>query len=164
MAKTTHQDILITKTKEFRKMIINAENKIKNMPDVLKGEALDKHCPVKHSYGDGCYIREIFMPAGTLIVSKIHKSAHPYFVLKGKALVGTETGVVEITAPYWGMTLTGTKRALFIQEDMIWITVHVTKETELEKIEKEIIATDFQEVDSLVSSLSFKNGEKLCLG
>lgn len=143
---------------DFREKILAAEDKMNNMPGVLKGEKLDKHCPLKHSFGDGLYVREIFMPAGTIIVSKIHKRTHPYFVLKGKAFVATETGVVKIEAPYQGMTLAGTKRALSIIEDMVWITVHATKETELEKIEKEIIATDFQEADLLVDNLLVLKG------
>lgn len=151
----------------YRDKITKVQEKVSLMKGAVKGDELDKLCPLKHSYGDGCYIREIFMPKGTLIVSKIHKKTHPYFVMTGKASVVTEDGVEIIEAPYQGITMAGTKRALFIHEDMIWTTVHVTKETDLGKIEDEIIAKDFEEYDhSLIDLLnkSIEEGGTSCHG
>ena len=139
--------------KEYRDEIALAEEKILSIDGALKGKEIEKLCPLTHSYGDGCYIRQIFMPKGTLITSKIHKITHPYFVMTGKASIATEDGIETIQAPYQGITQAGTKRALYIHEDMIWITVHVTNETDLDKIEEEIIAKDFNEYDSLLDSL-----------
>jgi hypothetical protein len=139
--------------KEFRDEMEVAEEEMLSIDGVLKGKEIEKLCPLKHSYGDGCYIRQIFMPKGTLITSKIHKVTHPYFVMTGKASVATEDGIEVIQAPFQGMTQAGTKRALYIHEDMIWITVHVTDETDLDKIEEEIIAKDFNEYDALMDSL-----------
>lgn len=140
-------DTHILTKEEFRTKILKAQEDMKNLPNVFEGKALDELCPLEHSFGDGIYVRKIFMPKGTLIISKIHKFLHPYFVLTGKASVLTEKGIELIEAPYHGMTLPGTKRALFIHEDMIWITVHVTDKTDLKEIEKEIIAKDFDEFD-----------------
>jgi hypothetical protein len=140
--------------KEFREEIAVVEGQMLSLDNSLKGDDIEKLCPLVHSFGDGCYIRQIFMPKGTLIVSKIHKVTHPYFVMTGKASVATENGVEVIKAPYQGITQAGTKRVLYIHEDMIWITVHVTKETDLKKIEEEIIAKDFNEYDELVNSLN----------
>jgi hypothetical protein len=44
-------------------------------------------CPLVHRFTPGMYIREIFMPAGSLITSKIHKTEHPYTISKGKFAV-----------------------------------------------------------------------------
>ena len=35
-------------------------------------------CPLVHRFTEGLYVREIFMPAGSLITSKIHKTQHQY--------------------------------------------------------------------------------------
>ena len=86
------------------------------------------------------------MPKEMFIASKIHKTDHPYFVMSGDVSVVTEEGVVRIKAPYWGITKAGTKRALYTHEETVWCTVHVTKETDLKKIEEEIIAKDFTEL------------------
>lgn len=150
-------------TEEFRDKIAVAEEALLEMDDSLQGKDIEKICPLVHSYGDGCYIRQIFMPKGTLIVSKIHKKTHPYFVMTGRASVSTESGVEIIQAPFQGITQSGTKRALYIHEDMIWITTHVTKETDLDKIEDEIIAKDFEECDqAMIDTLneSLKIGDK----
>ena len=41
-------------------------------------------CPLVHRFTPGMYIREIFMPAGTMLTSMIHKTEHPYVVSQGK--------------------------------------------------------------------------------
>ena len=129
---------------EFRNKIQEFEEKMSQVPGAHRGD-WDK-CPLKHTFADGIYIREIFMPKGMLIVSKIHKAKHPYFVLKGDLSVLTEEGEVRIIAPYSGLTPAGTKRLLYIHEDTVWITVHATEETDLEKIEEDIIAKSFDEL------------------
>ena len=116
---------------------------ILKIPGTTIGDQADM--PLHHSFGEGIYVREIFMPAGKLVISKIHKKAHPYFVLKGVLSVLTEEGPKLIRAPYYGMTPAGTKRVLYIHEDTVWITVHATDETDIEKIEEEIIAKNFDE-------------------
>lgn len=97
-------------------------------------------CPVKHTFTPGLYIREVFMPAGTILTSKIHKTEHPFVIMKGRVGVWTqESGLVELTAPFFGITRAGTRRALVIHEDCSWITFHPTKLTDLKEIEAELI-------------------------
>jgi hypothetical protein len=97
-------------------------------------------CPLVHRFTPGLYVREIFMPKGTLIISKLHKTEHPYVVSKGHARVWTEeAGVVDIRAPHCGITKPGTRRVLLIVEDCVWTTFHPTTETDVDKIEEQII-------------------------
>jgi len=82
--------------------------------------------PVTHRFTPGLYIREIFMPAGSLLTSKIHNTEHPYVISKGKVSVWTGSeGVVTLEAPHTGVTKPGTRRVLFIHEDTTWVTFHV---------------------------------------
>lgn len=129
-----------------RKGILDFERKLDALPISVKGKELDELCPLKHTFVDGAYVREIFMPKGTLLTSKIHKICHPYFVMKGDCSVLTDEGIIRIKAPYHGITQPGTKRILYMHEDTIWLTVHVTKHKDLEKIEEEIIAKSFDEI------------------
>ena len=129
-----------------RQGILEFEERLGTLPSSVRGDELDKMCPLKHTFVDGAYIREIFMPKGTLLTSKIHKICHPYFVMKGECSVLTDEGVVRIKAPYSGVTQPGTKRVLYMHEDTVWITVHVTKHKDLEMIEEEIIAKSFDEI------------------
>ena len=127
----------------IRGKILDFEQVLSKFPGAKFG---DDCCPLKHTFVDGAYIREIFMPKGTLLTSKIHKIRHPYFVMQGDCSVLTDSGVVRIKAPYHGITEPGTKRMLYMHEDTVWITVHVTNETDLEKIEEQIIAKSFDDI------------------
>ncbi len=128
---------------EVRKAILEFEKGMSKVPGVKFG---DDVAPLKHTFTDGLYVREITMPKGMILTSKIHKTNHPYFVLKGDVSVLTEKGVIRIKAPYSGITKAGTKRVLYIHEETVWTTVHVTKETDLKKIEEQIIAKTFAEI------------------
>lgn len=92
--------------------------------------------PLIHRFTPGLYMREIFMPAGTLLTSKIHMTEHPFVILTGRVSVRIiETGVTEhFTAPHVGVTRPGTRRLLYIHEDCRWITFHPIGEDEFENV------------------------------
>lgn len=150
--KVKTRQTVVSPNLEFREKIKLLEDTLCKHPDA---KFADNACPLKHTFADNLYIREITMPANTVVTSKIHKTNHPFFVLRGDVSVVTEEGVVRIKAPYWGITKAGTKRALHIHEETVWITVHSTKETDLKKIEEEVIAKNYKELDSK---------EQTCLG
>ncbi len=129
--------------KAMRDMMGAFESELSQVPGATFG---DDCCPLIHTFVPGMYIRQIDMPKGMVLTSKIHKTEHPYFILKGDVSVVTEEGLVRLTAPHFGITKPGTKRVLYIHEDTTWITVHKTEETDLEKIEEEIIAKSFDEI------------------
>jgi len=135
-------DKVIDRETAIRSIICRAEEAMNELPTSQQGDVF----PLWHTFVDGAYVREIRMPKGALLTSKIHKVTHPYFILKGKVAVLTEEGEKLIEAPYYGITLAGTKRLLYILEDTVWVTVHVTKERSLNEIEHEIIAKDFNEI------------------
>lgn len=102
------------------------------------GETLTM-CPVTHRFTPGLYIREIFMPAGTVLTSKIHKTEHPFAVLCGEVEVFTDGGIELIVAPHMGITKPGTRRVLRIIKDTVWVTFHATQKTDPAEIEEDII-------------------------
>ena len=136
-----HKDI---QKNVYRENVCTLEEQIKSLPGAVIGDS--EVCPLTHTFTDGMYVRQIFMPKGMLIVSKIHKYEHPYFILSGDVSVLTEDGVVRLKAPYSGITKAGTKRVLYIHEDTVWTTIHRTNSKDLKKIEKKIIAKSFDEV------------------
>jgi len=135
-----------------REKILSAEDMLKSLPGTLVGDSPEylSVCPLKHTFVDGAYVREIFLPKGMLFVTKIHKKTHPYFLMIGDVSVLTEQGIVRLKGPYNGITPAGTKRIIYTHEDTVWITVHVTSETDLSKIEEEVIAKDFKEMDEVL--------------
>lgn len=129
---------------DIRKDILALEDKMRTIPGAFVGDT--DNCPLKHSFADGVYVREIFIPKGTLIVGKLHKHAHPNFLMKGEVSVLTEEGPRRLKAPLSMISPSGTKRVVYAHEDTIWITIHVTKKKNLQKIEQEVIAKSYSEL------------------
>ena len=134
----------IRKKQEYRNKITSLQNQMVEIGGV-EGEELNKMNPIKHTFAGGCYIREIFNPAGLLLVTKIHKKEHPFFLMKGKMSILTEDGIKTVEAPHNGITPPGTKRVIFTHEDCVFITVHATNKTTPEEVEEDVIAKDFSD-------------------
>lgn len=97
-------------------------------------------CPVKHYFAPGVYLREIFMPAGTIVIGKIHKTEHLNIIERGACLIRHDDGAVEtLQAPLTFVSKAGVQKVLYIAEDTVWKTVHVTAETDLVKLEELLI-------------------------
>ena len=84
----------------------------------------DGFFPTEHLFSPNMYIRQIFMPAGSLLTSMKHKTEHPFVILSGKVRVMDQEGVIEYQAPFVGVTKAGTKRVLYTHEDTTWLTFH----------------------------------------
>jgi hypothetical protein len=118
-----------------------AEHLVDSLEEAIKTSGLPlSEFPLVHRFTPGLYIREIFMPAGSLLTSKIHNTEHPFVISRGVVSVWSkETGAVTLRAPYTGITTPGTRRVLFVHEDTVWTTFHVGEETTVEEFEKRII-------------------------
>ena len=139
---------------EVRRMLMSIKDKVSSHPKAVFGgtpECDNGMFPLEHTFADGCYIRRIFMPKGSIVVSKIHKTKHPYFILKGDVSVLTEKGVVRLSAPYNGITEAGTQRVLYMHEDTVWCTCHLNPDNkqDVKKIEDRIIAKSYDELDCI---------------
>jgi len=96
-------------------------------------------CPVTHHFAPGVYMREIFMPADSVIVGHAHTTEHFNIVSKGSAYVIVDGESQFIEAPATFASLAGVRKTLHILEDMTWTTVHPTDETDLDILESELI-------------------------
>ena len=131
----------------FRGIISSFASKLQTVPGITLGD--NKYCPLKHTFSNGIYVREIHMPTGTVCVGKIHRHDHPNFIMKGRVTVVTEEGgIEELIAPMSIISPAGTQRAVYVHEDTIWITVHHNPDniTDLEKLEEFIITTSHTDV------------------
>mgnify|MGYP003142809165 CR=1 FL=1 len=147
LKKTLNNPVGFKKSKyteeDFKKGIKKVESIINKNERSIPKEDIDKFNPLKHSFGKGLYVREVFNPAGELIITKIHKYDHPYFLLSGEMSILDKEGEKRIVAPHYGITKANTKRIIFAHTDCIFVTVHATNKTDLDEIEKEIILKDF---------------------
>jgi quercetin dioxygenase-like cupin family protein len=106
-----------------------------------------------HCY-PGLYVRELTMPAGLIVVSRIHLREHPFYILSGEVSVYDGNGVSTYVGPYKGITKPGTKRVLYTHKDTVWVTFHATDKTTVEDLEKagELVCDKFDEFDVIVNS------------
>jgi hypothetical protein len=107
------------------------------------GEQTQVECPLRHYFAPGVYLREIFMPAGAIVIGKIHKTEHFNLIDKGSCSIVHEDGRTErLQAPCVFVSKPGVQKVLYIHEDCIWRTVHVTHERDLKSLERELVEPD----------------------
>ena len=152
--KLSSPESTIAKLTTFRNKVADLEKKGYDENLWMSDEEQKKTNPLKHTFTDGCYIREIFTPAGQIIVTKIHKKDHPFFLMKGELSILTEDGVVNLNAPYQGITKVGTKRVIYTHTDCIFTTVHATDKLTVDEVEEDVIAKDFS--DPLITAREFE--------
>lgn len=102
-----------------------------------------------HYFAKGLYAREIFIPKGVLLTGKIHRTEHLNIISKGDISVVTEEGTKRIKAPFTMISQPGTKRVGYAHEDTVWTTIHATGETDIDKIEHELIAPTYEDFMTL---------------
>lgn len=106
---------------------------------------------IKHHFATGVYGRELFIPKGQVIVSKIHRAKTFNVIAQGVISVICPTnGFKTYEGPFCFVSEPFTKRIVISHEDTLWITSHgYTGPEDLDNVEAEIIAKDFEEIKIL---------------
>ena len=102
--------------------------------------------PVRHSFSEGVYLREMFMPADTGVVGKRHRHRHAFVLMFGDISIMANGEVLRIQGPHVIDSEPGAKRAIYAHAPSAMMTVHLTNETNLEKIESQVIMPDDDEL------------------
>jgi hypothetical protein len=138
--------------------LVDLEKEMLKLPQV--------EAPLTHNFAEGVYVRELFIPKDTWIMGKRHRYETCNILLKGKLSLYMGKGVPAkvIEAPLIFNSKPGTKKFAFANEDTIFLNIHPTSETDVDKIEQEFIISEdeFNELDySEIKQI--ERGEK-CLG
>lgn len=109
-------------------------------------------CTLKHHFLPGVYLREITMPAGAFIVGKIHKTRHFNIIQRGRVKLYGAGHEPLVLGPCTFVSEPGVQKVLYIEEETVWTTVHLTNETNLEALEAELIEPDasYPELDRAI--------------
>ena len=93
--------------------------------NVVKGDS--STFPLKHTFTDGIYIRQMSMKKDSFVIGKIDHIAPCY-----------------VEAP------SGSKRMIYAHEDSVWVNIHAnpTNTQDLEELEELIIAKDYEEINN----------------
>jgi len=107
--------------------------------ELLKHEQVE--IPTTHSFMGGVYVREIFIPEGTILIGKRHRHETCNMLVSGTLSIymGKHLPVKTLTGPCIFPSEPGAKKMGYAQTDVIFANIHPTEETDLEKIEDEFI-------------------------
>jgi hypothetical protein len=131
----------------WQKKITTFEGELKETEEALGENMMSVVMPVEHRFTEKQYIREFRAPAGHTVVSKIHNTNHPIFLLEGEVTIIEESGRKRVKAPYYSITEVGTKRVVLVHEDCFFVTVHPSDKTNIFDVEEEVIAKSFKDVN-----------------
>lgn len=106
---------------------------------MVAGPTLD--LKVVEYFSEGVYARELHIPAGTVVVGKIHKHTNFNVLSKGSLSILQDDGSLrEVTAPFTVVSPPGTRRVAYAHDDCVWTTVHGTDLRDVAEIEAKFIA------------------------
>lgn len=118
--------------------ILSALCKLQNFMEGFPQQELTAN----HHFGPGVYVRELAIPADTVAIGKTHGKEHLLIIANGDVTIVTEEGRQRVRGPAIMTSPAGVKRAVYTHEDTTFITIHPTDETDVDKIEAEVIIPD----------------------
>lgn len=121
-----------------REQIMLLEDAMRTLPQI------DFTAYTKHHFAPGVYVRELFMPEGTMAVGKIHRFEAMNILVSGTVRITTDDGIQDLTGPQIFNSRPGTKKAALALTDVILLNVHHTHLTDVDAIEQEVIAPNFE--------------------
>ena len=98
--------------------------------------------PIKHSFADQIYIRQMNLKKGHIIVGAVHNHLHAWFLLTGNVIINNNGKIIEHIAPCYTVSQPGSQRLIYALEDSIFVNVHKnpTNTENIKELEKEIVS------------------------
>lgn len=96
---------------------------------------------ILHHFAPGIYAREMRVPAGRLITSKVHRFENLSILSRGRMVLYQDDGtVVEVVAGMHVVAPAGARRVAWVLEDSVWTVFHATTNTNPDEIEAQVVA------------------------
>lgn len=95
---------------------------------------LDLDAHTAHHFCRGMYARELRIPAGYVVVGKMHASENFFLLVSGEVTISTRDGMRRLTGPVLAVTKPGDKRVAYAHTDVIMFNFH-TRADDAEDIE-----------------------------
>lgn len=134
MDLTTQTNFDVASAKPFQQRIEDLQAEISKYPQYEP--------PTEHIFHGGMYCRQVWRPAGCLIVGKVHKKEHFYMIVSGTIKITTDDEVQTATGPFLICSSPGTKRAVYAVTDALCVTIHRVESNTIEEVESELVEND----------------------
>jgi len=82
--------------------------------------------PTLEFVASGLYTREIIIPKGTALISRVWKDPYVDIMISGDISVVTDKGLQRYTGYNLFVGVPGRKRAGYAHDDTVWVSVHKT--------------------------------------
>ncbi len=111
--------------------------------------------PERFLFAKGICVKEVILPKGSLIISRVHRHSGITIISKGdvSVLCDEKEGWKRIKAPCTFESPAGTKRALYMHEETVWANMLATDETDLDKLKEEWTIGSYREYLKLKDTL-----------
>lgn len=138
---------------EMRGKIMALEAAIRTQPGSIDQSGIDSL--THHHFAPGVYMRELYIPKGTLLTGMIHKTEHLNIFAGGDLSVWTDHGMRRLVSYEIILSKPGIKRVGYAHEDSVWITVHpnVKDEKDVKALEDMLVTNDFAELDAPIEAV-----------
>jgi len=80
--------------------------------------------PVVHRFAPGLYIREITVPADTLMTGRVHRHEHFSAMVSGEMSTLVNGSIQRIEGYHPFIAAPGTKRVGYVHSPVVWLTCH----------------------------------------
>ena len=106
--------------------------------------------PIKHSFADQLYVRQMDLKKNHVIIGAVHNHLHVWFLLTGKVMINNNGEKIEHIAPCYTVSKPGSQRVILALEDSIFVNVHKnpTNTKDISKLEKEIVSMTIEEYNN----------------
>lgn len=131
---------------EFINKVEQLESSMLAMNTDLVAKGNSDMFPLKHSFSEGIYVREMFMKKDGFVIGKLYKISHTWFLLKGEITVATDEGVSNYVAPCYVYAPEGTKRVIHAVEDSVFVNVYPNPDN----------ITDIDELEDMLTCQSYE--------
>lgn len=125
---------------------------------------IDKDSPehLRHWFANGAYVREMMLPAGTIVVGRIHKHETINILLEGEITVIDESGArSDFKAPHMFIAPAGNQKAAITRTPIRWLNSWACETTDPDEALDLLTCETMEEYNSYMKALEDEKSLKL---
>lgn len=112
---------------------------------------------VTNHFVDGLYVRELLLPAGAFVLSRVHKKPLINIISQGYVIVIDSNGYNEYEAPCTFTSEAGTQRIVYAPVETVWNTAHPTDVQNKDDIVDELTSDNYEDYLAISHQLAHQD-------